>query len=491
MKRIIALILMIVTAFALASCSGTSTMKDSGGYMGAHSGSGGYMGAHDGSGGYLPAPEVGGDGDVFYGESIAYSKTLDGGEEGFVEGKETTGEKPDSERNQIRAGQITAKAWNDNENYAKWKKLFNEETANDPAGKFVEFKSGDWAIDTAKRVKVTVTQGESKVFGAKIVYYDSNQKKSTVRTDVNGVAYLFPGEDAGTITISSGNAEKTATFSAEEKDLTVDLADSQSKANVIKIMFVIDATGSMGDEMNYLAAELADVVNRVARQAENVKIDLALLFYRDDGDEEKFAYADFATVTESAGLQAQLNVLSRQYATGGGDYPEALDEALVLATGKNWGEENAARLMFVVLDAPPHEKKENYDRIVNAYGSAAEKGIAICPILCSGADTLTEYVTRTGALLTGGTSIFVTDDSGIGGSHLDPDLPDAVVEKLNDLLVRLIVGYHTGDFGTPVPYKGGQQTQNTEETPTVTGGETSGEEDGETDGSGSAEGSEE
>jgi hypothetical protein len=45
------------------------------------------------------------------------------------------------------------------------------------------------------------------------------------------------------------------------------------------------------------------------------------------------------------------------------------------------------------------------------------------------------------AVVTNATYVFITDDSGIGGSHLKPLVEDFDVEKLNDLLVRLISNY--------------------------------------------------
>lgn len=60
---------------------------------------------------------------------------------------------------------------------------------------------------------------------------------------------------------------------------------------------------------------------------------------------------------------------------------------------------------------------------------------------------------REAAIYTGGTFIFITDDSGIGGSHHDPELPNATVELLNSLMVRLANGYHTGVFTEPVYWK--------------------------------------
>jgi hypothetical protein len=42
------------------------------------------------------------------------------------------------------------------------------------------------------------------------------------------------------------------------------------------------------------------------------------------------------------------------------------------------------------------------------------------------------------ALATNGTYVFLTDDSGIGGTHIKPTTDEFSVEKLNDLLARLV-----------------------------------------------------
>lgn len=453
MKRIGILLLIVVMIFALAACA-TEGVESATEDEGKHSVKPSYGGSPSGGKGYSDES-----GSKDYGGIVVDGDVSDvTGREEYAIDLEENGE--------IKAGQMTAKAQNDNDAYEEWKNLFNNASPNEPdGGRFAEYQNNDWAYDTMHRVKITVKNGEEPVFGAKVVYYDESQNKWISRTDKAGVAYLFPKSESGSVTVSSGESERVVAFSAEQKDLTVDLAESDGQINLIKIMFVIDATGSMGDEMRYITAELTDVVSRVAEQANQVRIDLALLFYRDDGDKEKFAYSDFVTVTTKEGLEEQLKVLKEQRAEGGDDYPEAADEAAVMAVEKDWGEENSTKLMFLVLDAPCHGEKENIARCASAVKTAAEKGIRICPILCSGADLwveeglparITEYLTRMGALLTGGTMIFVTDDSGIGGEHVDPDLPDVTVEKMNDLLVRLIVGYHTGDFGTPKPYDEGE-----------------------------------
>ena len=72
---------------------------------------------------------------------------------------------------------------------------------------------------------------------------------------------------------------------------------------------------------------------------------------------------------------------------------------------------------------------------------AAAKGIRIVPLVASGINKGTEYLMRSIALATDGTYAFLTDDSGVGGSHLKPSTDSYEVETLNDLLVRVIKSY--------------------------------------------------
>ena len=69
------------------------------------------------------------------------------------------------------------------------------------------------------------------------------------------------------------------------------------------------------------------------------------------------------------------------------------------------------------------------------------KGIAIYPVAASGVDKPTEFLFRAMAVMTGGKYVFLTDDSGVGDPHAEPDITGYTVEKLNDLIVREILAY--------------------------------------------------
>lgn len=377
-----------------------------------------------------------------------------GSESAPADGASTEG---GSSSNQTRpaAGTITACAWDDNAYYDFFRSEFAQGSAEDGSdnGKFYDFPTKDWYLDSSHRLTVTVTCGDAPVAGAVVTAISAAEKVvGTAVTDARGIAYLFASDEVVSVSAVSGTASASADVAAGESAVTLALESAAEKLNYIQLMFVLDVTGSMGDELTYLQKEVEYVINYVAGADAETRIQLALLFYRDDGDREKFAYHDFLDVTNAGNLALQLQALNGQSATGGGDYPEAVDEALELAMSKQWSDGAATKLIFHLLDAPPHEDDAKRTRYAEAVTSAAAQGIRVCPILASGADLLCEYLCRQTAVMTGGTFIFITDHSGIGGAHYDPALPNVVVEHLNDLMVRLILGYHTGTFAPPVAW---------------------------------------
>jgi hypothetical protein len=133
--------------------------------------------------------------------------------------------------------------------------------------------------------------------------------------------------------------------------------------------------------------------------------------------------------------------LQKQHANGGGDFPEAVEQGLQAAIEQqSWSDASTAKLLFLVLDAPPHQTKGAIESLQHLTKTAAAKGIRVIPVTASGIDKDTEMLTRFIDVATGGTYVFLTDDSGIGGGHLDPHptIGDYDVELLNNLLVRLI-----------------------------------------------------
>ena len=207
--------------------------------------------------------------------------------------------------------------------------------------------------------------------------------------------------------------------------------------NTVDIAFVVDATGSMGDEIQYLKEELKDVIGKAQAQNNQLKINTGAVFYKDLGDDYLTKLHDF-----DSDINLTQKFINEQFAGGGGDFPESLDEALAVAIREmHWQSQARARILFLVLDAPPHTDINIINRMHDLIKEANQKGIRIIPVASSGIDKSTEFLLRSLSLATNGTYTFLTDHSGIGNAHLAPSTDSFKVELINDLLIRLIQQY--------------------------------------------------
>ena len=208
-------------------------------------------------------------------------------------------------------------------------------------------------------------------------------------------------------------------------------------SNDVEIAFVVDATGSMGDEIEFLKKEIAEIMFQAKGDNKELLMKFANVFYRDNGDAYVTKHSDFTKVLSETGA-----FIDMQGAAGGGDGPEAVDQALDVAINTlSWSEDARSKILFLVLDAPPHNRKDIREKIKLLNRIAAEKGIRIVPITGSGLNKSTEYLMRTMALCTNGTYTFLTDHSGIGEGHIEPTTDSYDVKLMTDLMVEIIKNY--------------------------------------------------
>jgi hypothetical protein len=212
----------------------------------------------------------------------------------------------------------------------------------------------------------------------------------------------------------------------------------------LDLAIVLDTTGSMADELDYLKSEIRGSTAAVHERFPEVEQRLALVLYRDDGDEYVVRPFDF-----TASIDEFHKRLSAQSAAGGGDYPEAVHRALEEANQLRWREQDAARVLFLIGDAPPHT--QFMERTLIAANNLRKRGVAIYPVACSGYDAATELVMRACAFLTGSQFIFLTDDSGVGSAHAEPHIPFYQVQRLDKMMIRMIASELSGRRIEPEP----------------------------------------
>jgi len=206
-----------------------------------------------------------------------------------------------------------------------------------------------------------------------------------------------------------------------------------SMADQLDVAFVVDATGSMGDEIHHLKLDLDTFIKTIALRNKDINLRLGSVFYRDRGDEYVHRMSPF-----SSNAHVTDNFILDQKAAGGGDFPEALDEALKQAVlNMNWSSTARARIIFLMLDAPCHPDEPTYDTLQKYVAMAASKGIRIVPVACSGTDKFTEFMLRNMALLTNGKYLFLTNHSGIGNPHIEPSTDIYSVRSLLDEMLAV------------------------------------------------------
>ena len=259
-------------------------------------------------------------------------------------------------------------------------------------------------------------------------------KKMMTRSD--GRVVWVQGWDSGRqgqgkAKISHGNANTTVSINNQIEQL-VTLKDTQGTLpDRLDIALVIDATGSMGDELEFLKVEIRDIAEAIEHHFPGVDQRFALVVYRDNGDQYTTRVFDF-----TGNLDRFQKDLSAQSANGGGDYPEAMDAAMEAAQKLSWRKGDTARVTFLVADAPPHSN--DVDDTLDAIDGLRSKGVAVYPVASSGVAGEAEFVMRAAAMLTGAQYLFLTDDSGVGNPHAEPHIPCYTVEQLAPLMVRAV-----------------------------------------------------
>ena len=361
---------------------------------------------------------------------------------------EMDGDSPEEDGNggNSLAGVVTAGEWNDLDNWDFWNGLMDGQKEEN----FYSYLNY-WSLYTDTRFAVTVVDAAGvPVCGAKVeLFVNESQKPSwTAVSDNNGSAELWynigssvDNEEVKTFTAAVNGAKLTEPLiptygSAEQVSMNTRIAEQVTTRNSADIAFIVDATGSMSDEIDFLKDDLLNIIQR-ASSVTDKQIRTAALFYRDEGDEYVTKGEDFNTDPEKT-----LKFIRKQNAGGGGDYPEAVHTALEEALQDlSWGEDNYARVAFLLLDAPPHYQQDVISSLQKSIKLYAANGIKIIPIAASGVDKNTEFILRLMAIFTDGTYTFITNHSGVGDDHIIPTIGQYQVEQLNDLIVRLIEKY--------------------------------------------------
>ncbi len=322
-----------------------------------------------------------------------------------------------------------------------------------------EFEQSGWEqytleVDVSERHVINVeTPGGLPVLGAEVLVANGQEFITSFITPATGTVYFhphaFPGgrvEQSYDVIISKGQAETVFRLQSGQSDeyfIELDTRPAQQQVQ-LDVLFLLDATGSMGDEIDQLKDNILSVSAQIEALPADPDVRFGMVAYRDRGDEYVTRNYGF-----TGNVEAFQSALRNVEASGGGDTPEALNEGLHEAISDvAWRRGETIKLIFLVSDAPPHLDYAQDYSYAQEMQFAAEQGIKIHAIASSGLEgegPHGEYIYRQLAQYTGGNFIFLTYDSTPRSTDQEPGRDVSVpeqnysVEDLDDLVVRLIV----------------------------------------------------
>lgn len=301
--------------------------------------------------------------------------------------------------------------------------------------------------DVRERYLLEVNDAQGRgVPDAEVAVQAANGATTWLRTDAGGKGWIHPDafdparSSFYDVTVRQGSYQVSTVLQRGQKSsVEVQLtAARQAGRAKLDLVFLVDATGSMGDEIDKLKSSLRSITDEVARLPSRPDLCLGLVAYRDRGDE--FFVRSHDLTNDVNAFQGVLNALR---AGGGGDEPEAMNEALHEAVHHiSWRGEQATRLVVLVADAPPHLDYggPQYDEDMMA---ALGKGIKLMSVGASGLNKQGEYIQRQMAQYTGGRFIFLTyadaaNPASGPGRETVHDVRNYSVQTLDKLIVRLV-----------------------------------------------------
>jgi Mg-chelatase subunit ChlD len=297
----------------------------------------------------------------------------------------------------VPGGAVKAGEWDDNANYREFLTYLKQSEALDYS-----------RLDVSQRQFIVVVDGAGHAVANCPIVVSDGTHSTSLRTSAAGRTPLFPKAvglvgDSFSVqaTCVDGSAQGALTAQGDDNLLVLHLAGDRSPVPTksVELAFILDTTGSMAEEIDAIKSTVSAVAEKLTPQ-QGIALRVGLVAYKDYGD--SYVTKTFPFATDLASFRASIASLSAQ---GGGDIPEAVNEALHVAGELDWHDDAFARFAFLVADAPPH-MREQYDYAAEAK-SFLSRGIQVFTVNASGQDAVGQLVFRQIAQYTYATNMFV------------------------------------------------------------------------------------
>ncbi|MDA3886948.1 MAG: VWA domain-containing protein [Candidatus Delongbacteria bacterium] len=207
----------------------------------------------------------------------------------------------------------------------------------------------------------------------------------------------------------------------------------------LEVAFIIDTTGSMGDEINVVKEKIIMMIDEILQGVPQPVVKFAVVDYKDRSDPYVTKIYDF-----KSNIKEIKNDINRLSASGGGDFPESVKEALYMGVNKlKWSKDNTkvGKLCFLIGDAEPHlNYKQDYKQ-KDIIKNAKSFSLSISSISCSGNSNKGVEYFQDIANQTNGTFSYltytqnVTDDKGKEYAVITEGDREVVLEEMETMSV--------------------------------------------------------
>ncbi len=303
-------------------------------------------------------------------------------------------------------------------------------------------------LDVSERILIHITDRDGKpVSNADIKITHSQTVLTQGKSLSDGTFLFFPSEydsDYNAYTVSAAYGQETVSRNIERKgrrEVTLQLNTARKffQQVPLDIVFILDATGSMGEEIRQLKNSIELINLNISALSSKPQVRFGLVAYRDRGDDY---------VTRTVKLTGDLEKFQKELSTieagGGGDEPEDLQTALYEAVHEMPWNTDGIRTGFIITDAPPQLYPNQKYTYVSAAQEAKSKGIKLFSIGCGGLPLKGEYILRQISQYTMGKYIFMhygekgESTGGKTGSVSHHTGSNYETDKLEAIVIRFI-----------------------------------------------------
>ncbi len=302
-------------------------------------------------------------------------------------------------------------------------------------------------MDIEERIIFKISDSEGKSLpNADVAIYSDRRLLTKGKTYADGSFLFFPKEYGDNM--SRYQAEVTFNQQRQEREIlregprNIEIAFPQKRPVYqdipLDILFILDTTGSMGEEIERLKTTIEIINANLAALSSQPRVRFGMVLYKDRDDEYRTRVIPFTEDMDK--FKTDLNMV---YASGGGDYPEDLQAALKDAVKAVSWNRDGIRLSFIITDATAHLTTYNQSyTYVDASKDAKARAMKIFSVGTGGLDISGEYVLRQISQYTSAKYIFLTygeqaeSEGGAPGSVSHHTGANYQTDKLETIIIR-------------------------------------------------------